>query len=112
MRQLVAVWITSLLFCGTAQAQDLAERYITEWKSFYPSKAQKAGMHTAIGDFEDFSADSIQQWLDYNKQTLNALSQDDADIDRIDARLLRVQAQSEIDLYENCLLYTSDAADD
>ena len=100
MRQLVAVWIISLLFCGTAQAQDLAERYITEWKSFYPSKAQKAGMHSAIGDFEDFSAESIQQWLEYNKQTLNALSQDDADIDRIDARLLRVQAQSEIDLYE------------
>ncbi len=85
---------------GQLQAQDLAGEYILEWKKFYPSKAERSGMHDAIWAYEDFSEQNIQKWVRYNKNVLANIAQNGANINPIDARLLRVQAQSEIDVFE------------
>ncbi len=83
---------------------NLGNEYIEAWKKFYPSKAVDQGIHAAIFDYEDFSTSTIQQWLAFNKKTLVALSNKSNPYvidNRIDARLLKVQVQGEIDKWEN-----------
>jgi len=93
-------WVFLLLVFNLAWGQDLGEHYIGEWKKFYPSKAVKSGMHASIFAYENRDEESIQKWVEFNKKFLSEVSKENATIDPIDARLLRVQAQSEIDLYE------------
>ena len=92
---LLFYFLTTALF-----AQDLDEGYILEWKKFYPSKAAKMGMHDAIFVYENRSSRAILGWLVFNKRTLTELSSPNTKIHPIDGRLLRVQAQSEIDRFE------------
>jgi uncharacterized protein (DUF885 family) len=94
-------WVSLLLIFNLTWGQDLGERYIGEWKKFYPSKAAKSGMHASIFAYENREEKSIQKWVQFNKEFLSEVSKEDVPIDPIDARLLRVQAQSEIDLYES-----------
>lgn len=85
------------------QSSDYGLEYIEKWKQFYPSGALAEGMHTAIFTFEDFSADRVADWLDFNRDILRILSDTQSQYyreNRIDARLLRVQARSEIDRWE------------
>lgn len=81
-------------------SQSLGEDYILEWKNFYPSKALKSGIRPAVFDHEDLSKEKIITWLEYNQQILQKLKIKNAVIDRIDGRLLRVQAQSEVDTWK------------
>lgn len=92
-------WVFLLLSVSVTSAQDLAEQYIGEWKKFYPSKAEKSGMHSSILNYENRQEAHIQKWVNFNKGILAEISTDKASIHPIDARLLRVQAQSEIDNY-------------
>ena len=92
-----------MLFLGLntilATSSDLGANYIEAWKKFYPSKALNQGMHTTIFDYEDYSAATIQQWLTFNQATLAKLSDANTPYvleNRIDARLLKVQVQAEI----------------
>jgi len=105
MKNVIGLWIFLLLISNHLFSQDLGETYVLEWKKFYPSKAEKSGMHEAIFQYEDFNRESIEKWLGFNKQTLNRLLQKNAQIDPIDARLLRVQVQSEIDEYETLAVH-------
>lgn len=91
----------------TAWSHGLDETYINEWKKFYPSKSLAKGTHASIFRFEDFSSKNIEKWLGFNEQFLSALSKKDADIDAINARLLRVQVLSEIDLWKKLSLHNS-----
>lgn len=100
MKKRYRFWVFLVLFGGYINAQDLGETYILEWKKFYPSKAERSGMHDAIFAYENFEGQNIRNWVAFNKKTLNGLLQKDAKVNPIDARLLRVQAQSEIDFYE------------
>ncbi|MEM1338942.1 MAG: DUF885 family protein [Bacteroidota bacterium] len=100
MKKRCLFWGVLLIFGSYTYGQDLGETYISEWKKFYPSKAERSGMHDAIFSYENLAAPNVEQWLAFNKETLHRLSQDDTKVDRLDARLLRVQAQSEIDRYE------------
>lgn len=96
-----ALLLTCLYTClfHIGFAQDLGNEYIENWKKFYPSKALNQGMHQAIFDYENFSLDNINDWIDYNKKILQGL--EDYQTNRpIDARLLRVQAQTEVDRWE------------
>lgn len=86
-----------------SHAQTIEEEYIQKWKNFYPSKALAQGMHSSIFQYEDRSSESIQSWLDFNKQTSTQLVSDltkDKVPNRIDLRLLKVQVQREIDQWE------------
>ncbi|MGD1946711.1 MAG: DUF885 family protein [Croceivirga sp.] len=93
------LWFLFVLFCNNVQSQYLSDTYIQEWKHFYPSKAERAGMHDAMFYFEQREMEPIQKWLTYNQQILELLSQDNSQIDPVDSRLLKVQAQSEVDTY-------------
>lgn len=92
-----------LLFLGIntvlATPTDLGVTYIETWKKFYPSKAVNQGIHTAIFDYENHSTDNIEAWLAFNQKMLAQLSDAHTPYvlhNRIDARLLSVQVQEEI----------------
>ncbi|MDW3191035.1 MAG: DUF885 family protein [Cytophagales bacterium] len=82
--------------------QALEDQYMNEWKKFYPSKAVRAGIRPAIFSYEDRSSQAIQQWIDFNVKVLELVSKKspETEISPIDGRLLRVQAQSEIDQWQ------------
>ena len=93
-------------FCTTLWSQNLCESYINEWKQFYPSKALSDGIHASVFQFEDVSEENILKWLNFNEQVLLELSKGN-NIDPLDARLLRVQVQSEIDKWKKLSQHTS-----
>ncbi|PTM09171.1 MAG: hypothetical protein DA407_06380 [Bacteroidetes bacterium] len=93
-------------FCTTLWSQNLSESYINEWKQFYPSKALSDGIHASVFQFEDVSEENILKWLNFNEQVLLELSKGN-NIDPLDARLLRVQVQSEIDKWKKLSQHTS-----
>lgn len=97
MQKRIRVGFLIFLMSAVLSGQDLGEDYIREWKKFYPSKALKAGMRPAVFHYENRSRDAVAQWISFNESTLALLSEDRARINAIDARLLRVQAQSELD---------------
>ncbi len=82
-----------------ATPADLGATYIEAWKKFYPSKALNQGIHTAIFDYENYSTNNIEEWLTFNQKMLAQLSANNTPYvieNRIDARLLKVQVQEEI----------------
>lgn len=91
-----------LLFATQAMAQDLGLDYMEAWKKFYPSKALAQGFHASIFTYENRSPTTIQTWLAFNKKTQQALISPSGEqaVDPIDARLLRLQIQSEIYTWE------------
>ncbi len=106
--------LLSLLFflcvsCGLDAADDsginkLCNNYIESWKKFYPSRASSRGFLDVIFNHEDYSLECISEWLTFNTNTLDMIVQQESTLnleDRIDARLLRIQLQSEIDRWEN-----------
>ena len=111
MKSLKIILFVPLFFLSTTTwstwSHGLDQTYITEWKKFYPSKSLSRGIHASIFQFENFSKDNIEQWLDFNEQVLAKLSKKDADIGAIDARLLRVQVLSEIDQWKKLSLHKS-----
>ena len=101
--RLLNLVILSLSFSINITAQDLGQEYIDAWKTFYPSRALGNGMHSSIYDYEDFSLSKVEHWLKYNIDLLTKLSEAKSSyvrINNIDARLLKVQAQSEIDKWQ------------
>ncbi len=65
-------------------------------------------MRPSVFQYEDFSAKRIADWLAFNEKMLQQLDTPKSDeIDRIDARLLRVQVQSEIDIWTKLSTQTS-----
>jgi hypothetical protein len=103
-----AVLITFLFSAGVQSSplepvEEIAERYIAAWKVFYPSVAHSQGFLSSLTGVEDFSVESIQGWVGFNKTTLTALEGSSADLShdsRIDARLLARQIRSEIEKWE------------
>lgn len=94
-------WYLILLMSATLSAQELSETYVEKWKKFYPSKALKSGIREAVFQYENRSKATVLQWIAFNENTLHTLLNDAIPIDAIDARLLRVQAQSELDIWKS-----------
>jgi uncharacterized protein (DUF885 family) len=83
--------------------KDISNDYIEAWKRFYPSRAFSRGFLSSFFYFEDFSQARIENWLEINSTTLDEISSHESGMvseDRIDARLLRIQIESEIDKWE------------
>lgn len=98
----ICLVIFLLSFTPNTKAQDLGDEYIEAWKNFYPSRALARGMHSSVFSFEDRSAYNIKDWITYNMITLIKLSDSTGYTNQhpIDARLLRVQIQSELDTWQ------------
>lgn len=87
-----------------AKSQPLIEKYIDEWKSFYPSSAFGEGDKSAAWRFEDFSTQRVSDWLSFNHKTKERLSALPANAplnDRIDAKVLLRQVRLELELWEH-----------
>ncbi len=102
----VSLILISFLFttCTLPPPSEISEKdYIEAWKKFYPSKALAQGMHDAIYNYEDRSYESIAEWLEVNQKLLGRLP-DEGDPasspERINARLLKVQIQKELHLWD------------
>jgi uncharacterized protein (DUF885 family) len=81
----------------------IGNEYIERWAQFYPSKALYEGMIQSVYNYEDYSGYSIQRWIDFNKEILDKINNNESDFtteDRIDGRLLRTQLMMEIDKWE------------
>ena len=100
-------FILLFFIIASVWSQSLDENYINAWKKFYPSKSLSKGIHSSIFQFEDFSTNNVIKWLDFNERFLGELTKSDANIDPIDARLLRVQILSEIDKWKTLSLHNS-----
>lgn len=84
-------------------SQDIGAAYIAEWKQFYPSKAVAQGMHSSIHQLEKRSLQDIQDWIDYNQDLEQKLSQQDYPYrlnQAIDSRLLLAQIKGELNTWQ------------
>ena len=99
LRLLIALCLTT----GTAQAGTelgaQVDAYISKWAEFYPSEALSNGLKEAAWEFEDFSGDRVDEWIVYNRRTLEMLeSLSDLSVnEQVDARVLRRQAMRELE---------------
>ena len=73
----------------------------------YPSKALQSGMRSSVFQYEHLSRDQVNEWVHYNQQVLEGLLGEHVMIDPIDGRLLRVQAQSEVDKWQILSTHTT-----
>ena len=95
--------IALLLAAGTAQAgtelDAQADAYISKWAEFYPSEALSNGLKQAAWEFEDFSGNRVDEWIAYNRRTLEMLeSLSDLPVnEQVDARVLRRQGRRELE---------------
>lgn len=88
---------------GRSEIRELCQEYIEAWKRFYPSRAFSRGFLDSIFAFEDFSRERIENWLMLNKrigEEIPRLEPGAVSEDRIDARLLDVQIEAEIEKWE------------
>jgi len=99
--------LLSVFLTVSLQSQELADGYIQKWKKFYPSKAVRAGFRPSVFHYENRSIAEISKWIQFNEQTLTKLSESNPDIDAIDARLLRVQTQSEVDKWKTLAIHNN-----
>ena len=99
------VLILTFLFqvmIGFSQSIDHGVEYIDAWKTFYPSKALAQGINPSIYSYEDLAPEKISAWVSYNEETLAKISDPAASYLKdhpIDARLLRVQTETELDTW-------------
>ncbi len=102
-KRFIGLALTLSAAVAFGQTRDLSREYLDAWQRFYPSQALEQGMHTAIFEYEDRSPERIGEWLAFNREIIKSLS-DPAFAytreNRIDARLLLVQARSEADRWE------------
>lgn len=85
-------------------SQDVGAAYIAEWKQFYPSKAVAQGMHSSIYQLENRSLKDIDNWIDYNQDLEQTLSQHDHPYrlnQAIDTRLLLAQIKGELNTWQH-----------
>lgn len=64
-------------------------------------------MRPSVFQYENFSEEKILNWIAYNEKMLEEVSKTNASVDPIDGRLLRVQAQSEVDIWKTLSEHTS-----
>ncbi len=97
-------------FCTTyglhasTKLEQLTDSYIAKWTDFYPSDAFSYGYKPAAWQFENFSAASIADWLQFNQQTVEMLASVKGDYSlnqQIDARVLLRQTQLELERWQH-----------
>lgn len=107
MKTNCGLWLLFFFLTTSILSQDLGENYILEWRKFYPSKALNSGMRTSVFQYENLSESTIVTWLEFNENILLELSKLNPDIHPIDGRLLRVQAQSEVNKWKTLSEHTT-----
>ncbi len=103
-----------LTTCTFLHEDPLSEQdYIAAWKKFYPSKALAQGMHDVIFDYEDPSSERVLEWLDFNRKMLTQLPRTEnasGSSKGINARLLKIQIQKEIQYWEEEMPHITSAS--
>jgi len=92
---------TSSCCCQPPDIKQLSEEYVQKWKSFYPTEALASGDRESSTRFEDYSINNINQWLEFNEDILQKISENKnkyklALDDKIDMKLLLRKISKEI----------------
>ncbi len=77
----------------------LVSSYIDRYFDLYPTRATEAGRHDSDSAIEDFSAQRIASWIEFNRTTKSSLStavKTAAFDDRLDASVLKAQIDREL----------------
>lgn len=107
MKFFFGVFLLSFLFSASIFSQDLEKNYLLKWEQFYPSQALNLGIRAAVFDYEHRSTNTINEWILLNENILIQLSKPEPKINPINGRLLRVQAQKEVDKWKSLSEHTS-----
>jgi hypothetical protein len=79
----------------------VADSYLDAYLEVFPTRATQAGNHAFDGKLEDFSAERLQRWVDFNQAERGRLTKllNAADLpfdDRLDAEALLAHAEREL----------------
>jgi len=103
VRHILFICLVFVTIIGCQQPSDsiqsIADDYLDAWASFYPSRALSAGQTEAASRFEDFTQQTIDGWLVFNRRALEQIQElpDSASLDdRIDRHLLEGQIRREL----------------
>ncbi|WP_116365964.1 DUF885 family protein [Parahaliea mediterranea] len=89
---------------NSATIDELADRYLSLWTAFYPTRAFAEGSQEAAAQFEDYSDNNLAQWRSANRALRDELAAraTPADAsDRIDAMVLARQVNAELALWRD-----------
>jgi uncharacterized protein (DUF885 family) len=86
------------LALSVAVPSQLVSDYIEKYFELFPSKATEAGRHDRDRQLEGLTPERLKAWVDFNRKTVEVLNTELASTtlsedDRLDAELLRSQAQ-------------------
>lgn len=103
MKRSIYIIFLLLFFIARSKSQinfsDLESQYINNYTSFYPSKALQLGKHKTVYLYEDRSLASIENWIRFNKEVLEKLSETSnvsSLSKKINHRLLTMQIREEL----------------
>ncbi|MFC2165544.1 DUF885 family protein [Acidobacteriota bacterium] len=91
----------------------IIDDYLEDWKKFYPTEAFQNGDRASVFQFEDFSDNRVEKWINSNRQTLSKIEAIKGELsfdDRIDADLLSRHASLELErwVHDDVLRNSSD----
>jgi uncharacterized protein (DUF885 family) len=107
MRNRLCGLVLVAVLCGCQQSptdsiQNAADDYLEVWARFYPTQALTAGRVASATELESFTEESIDEWIAFNRQSLERIGALDAASsldDRIDRQLLARQIHLELFLW-------------
>ena len=94
-----------LIFAAVAAAHSalggVADAYLSAYLEMFPTRATQAGDHAFDNKLEDFSAEQLEQWVDFNQSERGRLAKllNAPDLpfdDRLDAETLQAQVEREL----------------
>ena len=97
---------TSSCCCQPPDTKQLSEKYVKNWKLFYPTEALAAGDEVSAYSFENYSLNNIREWLKFNEEiipeiTKNKYREKLSIDDQIDITLLEKKINQEIYKWKN-----------
>lgn len=100
MRFVLAVTLAALVTAPSLSA-GIADHYLHAYLEMFPTRATQAGDHTFDDKLEDFSADRLARWIEFNRAEQDRLTKllsasDLAFDDRLDAEALLGQVEREV----------------
>ena len=105
------IFLVDGVFARTALIK-LPETYVEKWIDFYPSDAFTNGHSAAAWHFEDFSKERVADWIEYNRQVFERLSNHGSELSidqAIDIRVLLRQTAIELERWDHDKVLTNQA---
>jgi uncharacterized protein (DUF885 family) len=95
-------FIMSILSAHGASVEKIADEYLDAYFAMYPTRATAAGRHDFDEKLEDFSAEKLSRWIEFNRSTRAKLRDNGTSLDdQLDAEALLGQIDRELNALTN-----------